>query len=58
MRTSYQPPKNRKYFHTKSKIGKKEMTTLKIKKEIIDQRKYRHSLKIKKDRIYFLNSQK
>ena len=55
MRTSFIPPKNRKYFHTKKKMGRYEMYSLKRKKEDIDKRKSENlqkcNYKIKKKRV-------
>jgi len=45
MRPRYKPPLKRKYFHTKRKIDKKDMTFLKKKIEVIKQQKIKDELK-------------
>jgi len=39
MRSSYQPPRDKKYFHTKQKIDKRDMATLKKKVQRIQRKK-------------------
>jgi len=39
MRSHYQPPRDKKYFHTKPKIGKRDMIILKKKILQIQQKK-------------------
>ena len=45
MRPRYKPPLKRKYFHTKRKIGKKDMAFLKKKIEVMKQKKIKEELK-------------
>ena len=49
MRPSYKPPVNKKYFHTKRKIEKKDMIFLKNKIEIIKQKKIKKELEEKEN---------
>jgi len=39
MRSSYQPPRNKQYFHTKPKMDKRDMATLKKKVQRIQRKK-------------------
>jgi hypothetical protein len=39
MRSHYQPPRDKQYFHTRPKIGKRDMATLKKKVLRIQQKK-------------------
>ncbi len=39
MRSRYRPPIKRRYFHTKPRIDKRDMTVLKRKIEVIKQKK-------------------
>ncbi|VVB61494.1 Uncharacterised protein [uncultured archaeon] len=39
MRSAYQPPRNKQYFHTKQKIDKRDMTALKKKVQLIQRKK-------------------
>ena len=39
MRSSYQPPRDKKYFHTKPKMDKRDMATLKKKVQQIQRKK-------------------
>lgn len=41
MRPRYRFPLNRRYFHTKPKIDKRDMTILKRKIEVIKQKKHK-----------------
>lgn len=47
MRPRYKLPLNKKYFHTKRKIDKKDMIFLKNKIEIIKQKKIKKELEKK-----------
>lgn len=48
MRSAYQPPCNKKYFHTKPKMDKRDMESLKKKVQLIQRKKkiIRHEEKI------------
>lgn len=48
MRSAYQPPQDKKYFHTKQKMDKRDMATLKKKIQMIHRKKLmvRHEEKI------------
>ncbi len=48
MRPRYKIPLNKKYFHTKRKIDKKDMITIKSKIEIIKQNKISEKLEKRK----------
>ena len=48
MRPSYKHPLNKKYFHTKRKIDKKDMIFLKSKIEIMKQKKIKAELEKRK----------
>jgi hypothetical protein len=39
MRSSYQPPRDKKYFHTKPKMDKRDMATVKKKVQWIQRKK-------------------
>jgi hypothetical protein len=39
MRSSYQPPRDKQYFHTKPKIDKRDMAALKKKVHLIQRKK-------------------
>ena len=39
MRSAYQPPRDKKYFHTKPKIDKRDMATVKKKIQHIQRKK-------------------
>jgi len=39
MRSAYQPPRDKKYFHTKPKIDKRDMANLKKKVQRIHRKK-------------------
>ena len=39
MRSHYQPPRDKQYFHTKPKMGKRDMATLKKKVQQIQRKK-------------------
>jgi hypothetical protein len=39
MRSSYQPPRDKKYFHKKPKMDKRDMTTVKKKVQRIQRKK-------------------
>jgi hypothetical protein len=39
MRSSYQPPRNKQYFHTKPKMDKRDMATVKKKVQQIHRKK-------------------
>jgi len=39
MRSSYQPPHDKQYFHTKPKMDKRDMATLKKKVQRIQRKK-------------------
>ena len=45
MRPRYRPPRNRRYFHTKPKIDKRDMSILKRKIESIEQKKSKKDIK-------------
>jgi hypothetical protein len=44
MRSRYKPPLKRRYFHTKPKMDKRDMTILKKKIEVIKQKKNKKEL--------------
>ena len=44
MRSRYRPPIKRRYFHTKPRIDKRDMTVLKRKIEVIKQKKDKKEL--------------
>jgi hypothetical protein len=39
MRPHYQPPRDKKYFHTKRKIDKRDMAAVKKKAELLQRKK-------------------
>lgn len=39
MRSAYQTPRDKKYFHTKPKIDKRDMATLKKKIQLVQKKK-------------------
>lgn len=39
MRSAYQPPRDKKYFHTKPRIDKRDMATLKKKIQLVHRKK-------------------
>jgi hypothetical protein len=39
MRSSYQPPRDKQYFHTKPKMDKRDMATVKKKVQRIQRKK-------------------
>jgi hypothetical protein len=39
MRSSYQPPRDKKFFHTKPKMDKRDMATVKKKVQVIQRKK-------------------
>jgi hypothetical protein len=39
MRPHYQPPRDKKFFHTKPKIDKRDMVALKKKTQLIQRKK-------------------
>jgi hypothetical protein len=39
MRSHYQQPRNKRYFHTKSKMDKRDMASLKKKIQLIQRKK-------------------
>ena len=45
MRPRYRSPRNRRYFHTKPKIDKRDMSILKRKIESIEQKKGKKDIK-------------
>jgi hypothetical protein len=45
MRPRYRSPRNRRYFHTKPKIDKRDMSILKRKIESIEQKKDKKNIK-------------
>jgi hypothetical protein len=51
MRSAYQPPRDKKYFHTKPKIDKRDMTALKKKVQLIQRKKkiYRYEERVFRD---------
>jgi hypothetical protein len=53
MRPSYKPPVNKKYFHTKRKIDKKDMIFLKNKIEIIKQKRIKKELEEKEKKTFW-----
>ncbi len=45
MRPRYRPPRNRRYFHTRPKIDKRDMSILKRKIGSIEQKKDKKDIK-------------
>ena len=54
MRPRTRPPLNRRYFHTKQKVDKKDIAVLKRKIEVINQKKYKKELKNKEKKKFWI----